>query len=258
MKFEMICKLHILNGILEQNSVGKVQQKYFQFGQFARGDLYQEIRTLTCWNWSILFHASPESKFQTSIHPCLRKHRRLNKLSPSHSSCSVPHQGHPCLSRKSSCPAQKFLQQDSLYDLSHLLPDCFSWSSLLNFMLIVNFNYNFRFGFSGKGNLHAPPKAQNDSYCHSQSLQHIQQVIDHIVYSNIQYINTVSCTIQHSPLSIYTREVMFWTRQTSQQFPSPLQTWLHCDCWWCTSLLGIVKPRSSPRLRDIKVINQVS
>lgn len=76
--------------------------------------------------------------------------------------------------RKSSCPAQKFLQHDSLYDLPHLLPDCFSWSSLLNFMLIVNFNDNFRFGFSGKGNLHAPPKAQNDSYCHSQSLQHIR------------------------------------------------------------------------------------
>ena len=39
MKYEMICKLHILNGILEQTSVGKVQQKYFQFGRFARGDL---------------------------------------------------------------------------------------------------------------------------------------------------------------------------------------------------------------------------
>lgn len=48
MKFEMIGKMHILNGILEQTCVGKVQQKYFQFGQFARGDLYQEIRTLTC------------------------------------------------------------------------------------------------------------------------------------------------------------------------------------------------------------------
>lgn len=77
-------------------------------------------------------------------------------------------------------------------------------------------------------------------------------------YIVIYSINTVSCTIQQSPLAIYTRELMFWTRQTSQQFLAPLQTWLHCDCWWCTSLLGIVKPRSSPRLQDIKVINQVS